>query len=152
MPNSSSSKYVKRHRRRHTKSRRHAKKYTIKKVMRGCSSKQYGGTTTTLGSSSVGGAQNGGVGVELSVAQGTSAATAASQAHSAANLLKLQEIVKVSGKGASEPYTSSSTQNFTAVAPTSIQSGGYKSKHRRHRYKKSIGRRGRSRRFRGSRK
>ena len=138
MPNSSSSKYVKRRRHRHTKSRRHAKKYTIKKVMRGCSSKQYGGATTTLGSS----------GVEVPIAQNTSTAAAASQAHSAANLLKLQALV--AGQGTSEPYTSTSKHNFTAVGGK--QSGGYKSKHRRHRYKKSIGRRGRSRRFRGSRK
>ena len=136
MPNSSSSKYVKRRRHRHTKSRRHAKKYTIKKVMRGCSSKQYGG--------------NGGV--EVKVPHNTSQAQLETLKGSSGNLLKIQELVKVASKGASEPYTSTYTQNFTAVAPTSTQSGGYKSKHRRHRYKKSIGRRGRSRRFRGSRK
>ena len=134
MPNSSSSKYVKRHRHRHTKSRRHAKKYTIKKVMRGCSSKQYGG------------APHGSM--ELSVAQGTTPHQAATQRDMANILLKLQ--TTAAGQGNPAPFTHSSTQNFTAVGGK--QSGGYKSKHRRHRYKKSIGRRGRSRRFRGSRK
>ena len=145
MPNSSSSKYVKRHRHRHrhTKSRSHAKKYTIKKVMRGCNSKQYGGATTTLGSSSVGGAQNGGV--EISVPHGASAAQLETLKGGSVALLKMSTFPPKP-----EAYTSSSTQNFTAVGGK--QSGGYKSKHRRHRYKKSIGRRGRSRRFRGSRK
>jgi len=49
-----------------------------------------------------------------------------------------------------EPYNFSSTQNFAAVGGNTAQSGGYKSKHRRHRYKKSIGRRGRSRRCKDS--
>ena len=138
MPNSSSSKYVKRRRHRHTKSRSHAKKYTIKKVMRGCSSKQYGGAT--LGSSNMG--------VELSVAQGTTPHQAATQANMAKLVIDLQNTA--AGQGNPAPFTHSSTQNFTAVGGK--QSGGYKSKHRRHRYKKSIGRRGRSRRFRGSRK
>ena len=90
MPNSSSSKYVKRHRHRHrhTKSRSHAKKYTIKKVMRGCSSKQYGGAS--LGSSNVGGAPHGSV--EVPVAQGTTQAQAATQRAGAANLLQLQNL------------------------------------------------------------
>jgi hypothetical protein len=143
MPNSSSSKYVKRHRHRHrhTKSRSHAKKYTIKKVMRGCNSKQYGGAP--LGSSSVGGAQNGGV--EISVPHGASAAQLETLKGGSAALLKMSTFPPKP-----EAYTSSSTQNFTVVGGK--QSGGYKSKHRRHRYKKSIGRRGRSRRFRGSHK
>lgn len=145
MPNSSSSKYVKRHRHRHrhTKSRSHAKKYTIKKVMRGCSSKQYGGAP--LGSSSVGGAQNGGV--EMSVPHNTSPAQLENLKGGSSNVIALKQFANL---GSAPAYTSSSTQNFTAVAGK--QSGGYKSKHRRHRYKKSIGRRGRSRRFRGSRK
>jgi len=149
MPNSSSSKYVKRHRhrRRHTKSRRHAKKYTIKKVMRGCSSKQYGGTTTTLGSSSAGGA-------ELSVPPGTGGANLDNLKASAANLFNLQ---KLAGAGIPVANTittplNTSTQNSGTPSTAKGQGGGYKSKHRRHRYKKSIGRRGRSRRFRGSRK
>ena len=130
MPNSSSSKYVKRRRHRHTKSRRHANKYTIKKVMRGCSSKQVGGAK-----------------LEVHIPPGTSA--------------QQKDILQNAGTAAlhaknfpskPEAYTSSSTQNFAAVGGNAAQSGGYKSKHRRHRYKKSIGRRGRSRRFRGSRK
>jgi hypothetical protein len=40
----------------------------------------------------------------------------------------------------------------TYVQGFGAQTGGYKSKHRRRNYKKSIGRKGRSRRFRGSRK
>jgi hypothetical protein len=149
MPNSSSSKYVKRRRHRHTKSRRHAKKYTIKKVMRGCSSKQYGGAP--LGSSNVGGnvgaAPHGSV--ELSVAQGTTPHQAATQQASAANLLNLQ---KLASAGNPVATTSPTPINYAKTSNGQVQGGGYKSKHRRHRYKKSIGRRGRSRRFRGSRK
>ena len=126
MVNSSSSKYVKR--------RRHAKKYTIKKAMRGCSSSQSGGADNN---------------VEVHIPQnagklgGTDNITNAS-----ANLLKLQATATAQG-GNPAPYTSTSTLNFTATKP---QQGGYKSKHRRRHYKKSIGRKGRSRRFRGSRK
>ena len=145
MPNSSSSKYVKRrrHRHRHTKSRRHANKYTIKKVMRGCSSKQYGGAP--LGSSSVGGAQNGGVEVHIPPSASEQQKVILQNAGTAALHAK-------NFPPKPETYKSSSTQNFAAVGGNAAQSGGYKSKHRRHRYKKSIGRRGRSRRFRGSRK
>jgi hypothetical protein len=145
MPNSSSSKYVKRRRHRHTKSRRHAKKYTIKKVMRGCNSKQYGGATAPLGSSSASGAPNGVV--ELSKPHGTTPAQAASQAAGASNLLKLQNLAS-----AGNPAANTITTPINITTKTNVQGGGYKSKHRRHRYKKSIGRRGRSRRFRGSRK
>jgi hypothetical protein len=145
MPNSSSSKYVKRRRHRHTKSRRHAKKYTIKKVMRGCSSKQYGGAP--LGSSNVSAAPHGSV--EVPVAQGTTPAQAATQQASAANLLNLQ---KLASAGNPVATTSPTPINIGTPSTATGQGGGYKSKHRRHRYKKSIGRRGRSRRFRGSRK
>lgn len=147
MPNSSSSKYVKRRRHRHTKSRSHAKKYTIKKVMRGCNSKQYGGATTTLGSSSVGGAPHGSV--EVPVARGTTQAQAATQQASAANLLQLQNLASAGNPVAT---TSPTPINYAKTSNGQVQGGGYKSKHRRHRYKKSIGRRGRSRHFRGSRK
>ena len=151
MPNSSSSKYVKRRRHRHTKSRRHAKKYTIKKVMRGCSSKQYGGTTTTLGSSNVGsnvdGAPHGSA--EMSVPPGTPQAHAATLRVGAANLLKLQNLATAGNPVAT---TSPTPISYAKTSNGQVQGGGYKSKHRRHRYKKSIGRRGRSRRFRGSRK
>ena len=130
MPNSSSSKYVKRRRHRRTKYRRHAKKYTVKKVMRGCSSSQYGGAAP-LGNTAVGGT------VELAVGK-SSPIQIAGQQQSASNAMALQELARASR---SSPYT-----------PTYTQKGGYKSKHRRRRYKKSIGRKGRSRRFRGSRK
>ena len=144
MPNSSSSKYVKRHRHRHTKSRRHAKKYTIKKVMRGCSSKQYGGATAPLGSS----------GVEVNVPHHTSPAQLENLKGGSGILLKIAALNNVSG-GSPEAFKNITTINtVTPSTPstTTVQGGGYKSKHRRHRYKKSIGRRGRSRRFRGSRK
>jgi len=130
MPNSSSSKYVKRHRHRHrhTKSRRHANKYTIKKVMRGCSSKQVGGGKLEV--------------------------------HMPPNASEQQKVILQNASIAAihaknypskpEPYTSSSSQNFAAVGVNTAQSGGYKSKHRRHRYKKSVGRRGRSRRCKDS--
>ena len=136
MPNSSSSKYVKRRAHRRTKSRRHAKKYTVKKVMRGCNSKQHGGATTPLGNSAVSGNGNK---VEVPVIPGTSSQHAATSAAGVAVVLKAQAFK--GGSGNPEPYT-----------PTTGQTGGYKSKHRRRRYKKSIGRKGRSRRFRGSRK
>ena len=132
MPNSSSSKYVKRrrHRHRHTKSRRHANKYTIKKVMRGCSSKQVGGAK-----------------LELHMPHNASAQQKVILQNASTAALHAKNF-----PSKPEPYNSSSTQNFAAVGGNAAQSGGYKSKHRRHRYKKSIGRRGRSRRFRGSRK
>jgi len=135
MPNSSSSKYVKRrrhiHRHRHTKSRRHANKYTIKKVMRGCSSKQVGGAKQEVD-----------IPHNASDQQKIILQKASSAVINAKNFPTKPE-----------PYSpSSSSQNFAAVGGNTAQSGGYKSKHRRHRYKKSIGRRGRSRRFRGSRK
>ena len=137
MPNSSSSKYVKRHRHRHrhTKSRSHAKKYTIKKVMRGCSSKQYGGNS----------------GVEVKVPPGTSAAQLENLKGGSGNLLKIAALNNVSG-GSPEAFKNITPMNIGTPSTATGQSGGYKSKHRRHRYKKSIGRRGRSRRFRGSRK
>lgn len=149
MPNSSSSKYVKRRRHRHTKSRRHAKKYTIKKVMRGCSSKQYGGALlgSSNVSSNVGAAPHGSV--EVPVARGTTQAQAATQQASAANLLQLQNLASAGNPVAT---TSPTPINIGTPSTATVQGGGYKSKHRRHRYKKSIGRRGRSRRFRGSRK
>ena len=144
MPNSSSSKYVKRHRHRHTKSRRHAKKYTIKKVMRGCSSKQYGGATAPLGSS----------GVEVNVPHHTSPAQLENLKGGSGILLKIAALNNVSGPSpeAFKNITTIKTVTPSTPSTTTVQGGGYKSKHRRHRYKKSIGRRGRSRRFRGSRK
>jgi hypothetical protein len=135
MPNSSSSKYVKRRAHRRTKSRRHAKKYTVKKVMRGCSSKQSGGAPP-LGNSAVGGNGNK---VEVPVTPGTSNQHSETNAAGAAVVLKAQAFT--SGSGTPKAFPNTATQT-----------GGYKSKHRRRRYKKSIGRKGRSRRFRGSRK
>jgi hypothetical protein len=128
MPNSSSSKYVKRRRHRRTKYRRHAKKYTVKKVMRGCSSKQYGGAAP-LGNTAVGGNNQ-----EVPMGK-ASPAQAENLKGGATNVLALQQLAKASE---SSPYP-----------PTDMQKGGYKSKHRRRHYKKSIGRKGRSRRFRG---
>ena len=141
MPNSSSSKYVKRRAHRRTKSRRHAKKYTVKKVMRGCNSKQYGGAQVPLGNSAVGGNGNK---VEVSVLPGTNPQHAQTSADAAKAVLKAQTFA--GGSGTPEAYTP------TTVPINATQKGGYKSKHRRRRYKKSIGRKGRSRRFRGSRK
>jgi hypothetical protein len=136
MPNSSSSKYVKRRAHRRTKSRRHAKKYTVKKVMRGCSSKQYGGAPP-LGNSAVGGSK-----IPVHVAAGTPPHQAATNIAAATAYTKMANLT--AGVGGSDAYT-------PTVQPKT-QAGGYKSKHRRRRYKKSIGRKGRSRRFRGSRK
>ena len=143
MPNSSSSKYVKRRAHRRTKSRRHAKKYTIKKVMRGCSSKQYGGAQP-LGTTPVSK-------VEIPTSPKSTPDQTANHAQSAGNLLKLNQLA---GATESEPFKETVTPNINTSATTNgpPQNGGYKSKHRRRRYKKSIGRKGRSRRFRGSRK
>lgn len=150
MPNSSSSKYVKRRAHRRTKSRRHAKKYTIKKVMRGCNSKQYGGAQVPLGSSPASGSNK----VEIPTSPKSTPEQTEAHAQSADNLLKLQQLAGPPP----EAYTPTVPINTTTSATTSAttggptQKGGYKSKHRRRRYKKSIGRKGRSRRFRGSRK
>ena len=147
MPNSSSSKYVKmrrhRHRHRHTKSRRLAKKYTIKKVMHGCSSKQIGGATASLGSSNV----SGGGTIEVNMPHNAVRMGGADNILAAYANVANANATKVVMGGKPESYTSTNQ-----LAYTSTQTGGYKSKHRRRRYKKSIGRKGRSRRFRGSRK
>ena len=139
MPNSSSSKYVKRRAHRRTKSRRHAKKYTIKKVMRGCNSKQYGGAQVPLGNSAVGGNGN-----TVPVNMPSNATGSSKEAITQASMAALKTQTLAAG-GPPEAYTPGVQINAT-------QKGGYKSKHRRRRYKKSIGRKGRSRRFRGSRK
>jgi hypothetical protein len=141
MPNSSSSKYVKkhRHRHRHTKARRHAKKYTLKKVMRGCSSQQTGGATSPI----------------LSAGNGTPVPipAVAGKVGGGTNIINAaiahQQVARLASLGNAAPYTSLSTPMFGVVG-ANAQSGGNKSKYRRHRYKKSICRRGRSRRFRGS--
>jgi hypothetical protein len=146
MPNSSSSKYVKRRAHRRTKSRRHAKKYTVKKVMRGCSSKQCGGAQP-LASSTVDNNT-----IPVHVGPGTPPQQAATNVAAATAYAKMATLT--TGVGSSEAYTPT-VQPITAPAGvngSSAQKGGYKSKHRRRRYKKSIGRKGRSRRFRGSRK
>ena len=132
MANSSSSKYVKRHRHRHghgrTKSRRHAKKYTIKKVMHGCNSRQNGGAVTE-------------------VPMPHNAAMLGGKGNIVNAAINYKAIEKFSALGNPTEYKPTFTQSFT-----NAQKGGYKSKHRRRHYKKSIGRKGRSRRFRGSRK
>ena len=143
MPNSSSSKYVKRRAHRRSKSRRHAKKYTIKKVMRGCNSKQHGGAQP-LGNSPAGGT--------VDVSMPSNATPGSQDAIKQASKLVLQTQTFAGGTGTPEAYTSTVTTNISATNGSAIQKGGYKSKHRRRRYKKSIGRKGRSRRFRGSRK
>lgn len=137
MANSSSSKYVKRrrhrHKHRHTKSRRHAKKYTIRKVMHGCSSKQ------------IGGASPGGTVVPMP--HNASQLGGAKNIENLAIVHQKLEGLSIAQGGDSAQYKPTFTQSFT-----NAQRGGYKSKHRRRHYKKSIGRKGRSRRFRGSRK
>ena len=137
MANSSSSKYVKRRRHRHvhgrTKSRRHAKKYTIRKVMHGCSSRQNGGAVTEVPIPS-GTVNIGGQAAKENLIGGAVA------------YKQVAAVLKVQGGNPPE-YKPTFTQSFT-----NAQKGGYKSKHRRRHYKKSIGRKGRSRRFRGSRK
>ncbi len=145
MPNSSSSKYVKmrrhRHRHRHTKSRRRAKKYTIKKVMRGCSSTQIGGAPASLGSSNVSGGT-----VEVTIPHN------AVKMGGMDNITAAARNVLAAGATKAGIGTPSPPSRITELAYTSTsQKGGYKSKHRRPRYKKSIGRKCRSRRFRGSR-
>ena len=140
MPNSSSSKYVKRRAHRRTKSRRHAKKYTVKKVMRGCSSKQSGGAPP-LGNSAVGG--NGNT-VQVSMPPNATGGSKDTIVGASEALMKAKTFT---AGGPPAAYTPTTQTNIATG-----QTGGYKSKHRRRRYKKSIGRKGRSRRFRGSRK
>lgn len=145
MTHSSSSKYIRnrrhrhKHGHRHTKSRRHAKKYTIRKVMRGCSSRQNGGATVSSSSGTV-------VSMPHNAAMlgGKGNITHAAIAHQ-----KVGALLMAQG-GNPAPYESKNVIGFTSAPAT--QTGGYKSKHRRRHYKKSIGRKGRSRRFRGSRK
>jgi len=157
MPNSSSSKYVKmrrhRHRHKHTKSRRHAKKYTIKKVMHGCSSKQIGGATASLGSSNVSGGGGGGT-IEVNMPHNAARMGGVNNIMAATtNVARAIETKAVIGTPG--PSSTIAPLAYTATAPlaytSTSQKGGYKSKHRRRRYKKSIGRKCRSRRFRGSR-
>jgi hypothetical protein len=99
--------------------------------MHGCSSKQIGGAVTEVpmphNAAMLGGKDN--------IING---AVAHQQV---ANFLKVQGI---------NPPLEYNQQ--TRIAYSRPQIGGYKSKHRRRHYKKSIGRKGRSRRFRGSRK
>ena len=140
MANSSSSKYVKRRRHRHvhgrTKSRRHAKKYTIRKVMHGCSSRQNGGAVT-----------------EVPIPPNTVNIGGQAAKDNIVNIAgvhgKLAAVLKA--QGGVKPPTEYNSQTKLLYAHT-LQKGGYNSKHRRRHYKKSIGRKGRSRRFRGSRK
>ena len=139
MANSSSSKYVKRRRHRHihgrTKSRRHAKKYTIRKVMHGCNSRQNGGASPG--------------GTVVPMPHNAAALGGKDNIVNASINYKAIEKVLLAQGGTNPPpeYKPTFTQSFT-----NAQKGGYKSKHRRRHYKKSIGRKGRSRRFRGSRK
>ena len=109
--------------------------------MRGCSSQQTGGATSPILS------ESNGTPVTVppvagKVGGGDIILKAASAQQAAARVASLGNVA---------PYTSLSTPMFGVVG-ANAQSGGNKSKYRRHRYKKSIGRRGRSRRFRGSRK
>lgn len=144
MANSSSSKYVKirrhRHKHGHTKSRRHTKKYTIRKVMHGCNSRQNGGAVPTASPS-------GGTIVPMPH-NASSLGGAANIINGAKAHQHVGGILAAQG-GNPAPYVSTAPKY---VPPPQAQAGGYKSKHRRRRYKKSIGRKGRSRRFRGSRK
>ena len=145
MPNSSSSKYVKRRAHRRTKSRRHAKKYTVKKVMRGCSSNQYGGAAP-LGTSPVGGTR------EIPTLPNSTLEQKELHAEGASSFVALNQLVGATQSKEYTPTVEPKTAPPRVEPKTAPQKGGYKSKHRRRRYKKSIGRKGRSRRFRGSRK
>ena len=109
--------------------------------MRGCSSKQYGGAQPHA-SSAAGGTID--VHIPPHADKGSAGViTEAAKAAANASILK--------GAGTPAEYKPT-TQTNTAVPAATGQKGGYKSKHRRRRYKKSIGRKGRSKRFRGSRK
>jgi hypothetical protein len=97
--------------------------------MHGCSSKQIGGTVVPMPYNAAS------LGAKEFITQ------AAGAQQQVANFLKVQ--------GTNPP---AEYKLQTQIAYSSPQKGGYKSKHRRRHYKKSIGRKGRSRRFRGSRK
>jgi hypothetical protein len=146
MANSSSSKYVKNRRHRHkhghgrTKSRRHAKKYTIRKVMHGCSSNQNGGAVPTASPSG---------GTVVPMPHNAASLGGAGNIINGAKVHQQVGAILTAQGGNPSPYVSLAPKY---VPQPQAQAGGYKSKHRRRRYKKSIGRKGRSRRFRGSRK
>ena len=117
--------------------RRKNKNGTIRKVMRGCNGRQYGGASPPLGMMQVPQAHNG---------SSSTQTTNNTNTNLASSLLKLQMVA-----GNKPPVIDNHPMpnNFTASAPATAMSGGsHKSKHKRLRYKKSIARRGRSRRFR----
>jgi hypothetical protein len=104
--------------------------------MHGCSSKQIGGAVTEVpmphNAAMLGGKDN---------------IIKASINYKAIENLSIAQGLGQAQGGNPPEYKPTFTQSFT-----NAQRGGYKSKHRRRHYKKSIGRKGRSRRFRGSRK
>ena len=121
--------------------RRKNKNGTIRKVMRGCNGRQYGGTSAPLGMMQVPQSHGGASSTQTTNNTNTNLAS---------SLLKLQMVA-----GNKPPVIDNHPMpnNFTAGAPatapaTAMSGGSHKSKHKRLRYKKSIARRGRSRRFR----
>jgi len=135
-------KSVKNGKRRKYSYRRKNKNGTIRKVMRGCSSRQYGGATTPVGMT------------EVPQASGR-AANSTAHANNVTLSKHLLAMGQLAGNKPDVHENHPIYNNFTAGSTTSANSssakmtgGSYKSRHRRLRYKKSIGRRGRSRRFR----
>jgi hypothetical protein len=112
--------------------RRKNKNGTMRKVMRGCNSMQYGGASAPLGMLEVPQPHNGGNTNPINV-------------HLSKSLTSLQMAA-----GNKPPVIADHPihNSFTSTADNKMSGGSYKSKHRRVRYKKSIARRGRSRRFR----
>jgi hypothetical protein len=107
--------------------RRKNKNGTIRKVMRGCNGRQYGGGSAPLGMMEVPQPHNGGNTNPINVHLSKSLTNLQMAATNKPDVLKDHPI----------------HNNFT-----SMSGGSHKSKHRRLRHKKSIARRGRSRRFR----
>lgn len=118
--------------------RRKNKNGTIRKVMRGCNGRQYGGAPAPIGMMEVPQPHNGGNTNPINV-------------HLSKSLTSLQMAATnkppvIDNHPIHNNFTSSpSTSN--GASSSSMSGGSHKSKHRRLRHKKSIARRGRSRHF-----
>ena len=120
--------------------RRKNKNGTIRKVMRGCSW-QNGGAPAPLGM------------IEVPQSHGGSSSTATTNATNVNLAKSLASLQVVAGNKPPVIDNHPVRNNFSSSSSTTtsgdkMSGGSYKSKHRRVRYKKSIGRKSRSRRFR----
>jgi hypothetical protein len=118
--------------------RRKNKNGTIRKVMRGCSW-QNGGAPAPLGM------------IEVPQSHGGSSSTATTNATNVQLAKSLSSLQMVAGNKPpviDNHRVHNSFSSSTTTGGDKMSGGSYKSRHRRLRYKKSIGRKSRSRRFR----